>query len=251
LFTLGSNNTTSMSFLFEDTAFSAYYLEHLYPLLFFFLFGLFVIVFARNKLNKQEQRTLGVALAFIPFIAVFLRIYYEYATGVLTIENGLPLHLCRILAVVAPAIMFFKNRLVLAMFYLFALSGTLIANLTPDLPEGFPNLSYFCYWMLHSGLIVVALYGIFVHHVRVNLRDIFNVYIASNLLLVIMYGINYLLGSNYLYTMRTPDSASLLDHMGPWPWYLLSGQGVMLVLMFLVYIPFLIWKEKEIIECKN
>ena len=40
---------------------------------------------------------------------------------------------------------------------------------------------------------------------------------------------NRLLGSNYMFTMHKPASASLLDILGPYPWYLLlhgwSGTG--------------------------
>jgi len=232
-----------MSFLFEDTSFKAYTLEHFYPLLFFFVFGCVVILYALRYLNTTQQRNFGVLLACIPFIAVFLRIFYEIKTDAFTIADGLPLHLCRILGIVAPVVMYSKNRYALGMFYFFTLAGTLNANLTPDLPEGFPNLSYLCYWMLHSGLVVVAIYSVAVYRLRVNLQDIIRVFLVSNILLVVMYAINHLLNSNYLYTMRTPPSASLLDHMGPWPWYLLSGQGVMLLMMGIVYVPFLFLKD--------
>ncbi len=230
-----------MSFLFEDTQFSAYSLEHLYPVLFYICLGILIIGYAKKKLNEKQQVNLGVALALLPFIAVFLRIYYEQHMGTFTIEEGLPLHLCRLLAVIAPFIMYSKNRTALAIFYFFTLTGTLNAIITPDLPEGFPNLSYFCYWLLHNGSVLVALYAVFVYGLRVTMKDMVHAIIASNILIVLMHGVNYLLGSNYLYTMHTPESATLLDHMGPWPWYLLSGELVMFLFMGIVYLPFLIF----------
>ncbi len=36
---------------------------------------------------------------------------------------------------------------------------------------------------------------------------------------------NALTGANYAYASRPPENPSLLDHLGPWPWYLLSMQG--------------------------
>ena len=33
-------------------------------------------------------------------------------------------------------------------------------------------------------------------------------------------GRRLVLGSNYMYSMRKPETASALDLMGPWPWYL-------------------------------
>ena len=48
---------------------------------------------------------------------------------------------------------------------------------------------------------------------------------------------NLLIGSNYFYIMRKPPTASLLDVLGPWPWYLLVCEALAFVLFLLVYAP--------------
>ncbi len=234
-----------MSFLFEETAFTAYSLEHFYPMFFFFILGCISIIFAKRKLNITQQRRFGVLLALIPFCGVFFRMYYAYKVGNFSLQSELPLHLCRLLGIAAPFIMYSKNRYVLGMFYFWTLAGTLNANLTPDLPEGFPTLSYISYWTLHSGLVLVALYSVFVYRLRVHIKDMVNVFWATNVFLVIIHLINFVIGSNYFYTMHKPPAASLLDYMGPWPWYILSGEIMVFILMGLVYIPFLFMKKSD------
>ena len=59
-----------------------------------------------------------------------------------------------------------------------------------------------------------------------------------NVYLVVVTAINYALGSNYMYTLQKPHTASLLDLLGPWPWYLLWAEFLALLLFTLLYLPF-------------
>jgi hypothetical integral membrane protein (TIGR02206 family) len=52
--------------------------------------------------------------------------------------------------------------------------------------------------------------------------------------------VNALLGSNYLFIAHKPATASLLDVLPPWPWYLPILEAIALVLIGLLYLPFAI-----------
>lgn len=138
-----------------------------------------------------------------------------------------------------------KNKTLFGILYFWVLAGTSQALLTPDLAYGFPHYESIFYWQIHGGLVLVILYAVFVYGMRPNLKDFKNAFIASLIYLVVIHGINILLGSNYAYTMHKPPGASMLDVMGPWPWYLLSGIGVSLILFTLLYIPFAISRKRN------
>ena len=46
------------------------------------------------------------------------------------------------------------------------------------------------------------------------------------------------LETNFAFASRPPDNPSLIDHLGPWPFYLFAMQGIALVLYLLLALPF-------------
>ena len=50
--------------------------------------------------------------------------------------------------------------------------------------------------------------------------------------------INKLVNGNYMFLSHKPDSASLLDVLGPYPWYILSLEGLLIGLSLIVWLIF-------------
>lgn len=50
--------------------------------------------------------------------------------------------------------------------------------------------------------------------------------------------INKQVDGNYLFLSHKPDNASLLDVLGPYPWYILSMEGLLITLSLLVWFIF-------------
>jgi len=55
--------------------------------------------------------------------------------------------------------------------------------------------------------------------------------------------------SNYMFIAHKPDTPSLLDVLGPWPWYILSAEAVGLAVGLLLYLPFALrdWKAQPVV----
>jgi uncharacterized membrane protein YwaF len=49
---------------------------------------------------------------------------------------------------------------------------------------------------------------------------------------------NWLTGGNYMFIARKPNFPTLIDALGPWPWYLISLELVALAAFALVYLPY-------------
>ena len=80
------------------------------------------------------------------------------------------------------------------------------------------------------------------------MKSFVRVFLWLNVYVVFVYVVNLLVGSNYLYIMQKPETASLLDLLGPWPIYIFVSEAVAFVTFFLLYAPFGI---SDILKRKN
>jgi len=92
--------------------------------------------------------------------------------------------------------------------------------------------------MTHGFLVVVALYYVVVLKIAIGWKDLRNAFIMMNVFVLITLITNYMLDSNYMYTIAKPPVASMLDILGPWPFYLITGQLLALALFFIALLPF-------------
>ena len=124
-----------------------------------------------------------------------------------------------------------------------ALAGTLQALLTPDLPQHFPSYPYFQYYIAHGGVVASALLlvvGLRIHPRPGSLLRMAAVTLAYVALVGVVDAIT---GADYMYLRAKPPSATLLDVLGPWPWYLLGATAIGLVLFAVLDAPFRISRE--------
>ena len=232
-------------FLFDTSnKFVAFSSMHWYPILIVSIFMISSILIARYWLDERWKVLFGTALAVIPALCVLSRIMFTSIEGTFTIQEELPFHLCRLLAFILPFVIYYKNKKWFGITYFFTVVGTLQALLTPDLPQAAPHYSYASYWILHGVLIYLPIYCIVVFGFKIEKKDFINAVIAGNIYLVFTLIINYILGSNYFYTSHKPPSASLLDFLGPWPWYILTVELLTIFLFVLAWMPFWFGKKK-------
>ena len=131
----------------------------------------------------------------------------------------------------------FNSRRLLQIVYFIGIGGAMQAMLTPALDYGFPHYRFIEFFAAHIAIILAVLYMVWVEQFRPTLKSVFLTMGFLNLLLIVVGSINFLIGGNYMFLARKPETASLLDVLGPYPWYLLSLEVVAFVLFLLLYLP--------------
>lgn len=239
------------SFLFRESPFTAWSTDHIAPIIVIFMIGAACTGIAKLWMNEQQQRKFLLFLSIIPLLALLFFMGVQVVTGIFDYKEDLPIHVCRLLAFIAPWAYWKKNKLWTGIIYFWILVGTFNAVLTPDLQEGFPHWEHLCYFIMHIGLVVLPIYCIIVLGHRISYRDLWNAFIAANVMLLFSLALNWVMDANYMYTCAKPPVATLLDLLGPWPVYLLSVQLIGLVLFHVVYLPFYFSNRKLASQEKN
>jgi hypothetical integral membrane protein (TIGR02206 family) len=62
--------------------------------------------------------------------------------------------------------------------------------------------------------------------------------LAVNILAAVVGAFDLLFKANYMYLRAKPRNPSLLDFLGPWPWYIATSEGIALLVFTLLYLPF-------------
>jgi hypothetical integral membrane protein (TIGR02206 family) len=167
--------------------------------------------------EQRARRRLAVAVASV---GVAMQAY-QLTPGDFDPATSLPLQLCDLATVAAAVALWTRDPRAAAFTYYVGLTLTLQGALTPSLAETFPHPRFFGFWALHLLVIWAAVFlvwGLGLHPTWALYR--FTV-LATAAWALVVAGFNAVTGTNYGYLNRKPSAASLLDLMGPWPWYVL------------------------------
>ena len=158
--------------------------------------------------------------------------------GTWTVERSLPLHLTDAVTLVAVAALWSWPLLLVELTYFWGLSASLQAVVTPDLGQAFPSIFYFTYFTTHAGAVVAAILLVFGLGMAPRRGAVGRVCVATAAFAVLAGAGDLLTGGNYMFLREKPDQASLLDLMGPWPWYIAVGAVLAIALFLLLDLPF-------------
>jgi hypothetical integral membrane protein (TIGR02206 family) len=199
------------------------------------LAGLLAWIDRAMTVNRERLRfALAAALAMNGLV------WYGYLAfrGWLKFPESLPLELCDATLLVTIAALITLDRLSFDLAWYGALAGTSMALLTPDLWEPFPSFSTVQFFIAHGLVVVAVLYLAWSGRARPRPGSVWMAMLGLNFFAAFVGGFNLVFGTNYMYLRSKPQNPSVLDLLGPWPWYIAAGEVLALALFSLLYLPF-------------
>jgi hypothetical integral membrane protein (TIGR02206 family) len=161
------------------------------------------------------------------------------ARGDWELDFNLPLHLTDVVTIVSVLALWTRRPLLVELTWFWALTASLQAVITPDLGSAeFPELVWWTFFITHSGAVVAAVMLVVGCGIHPRAGAVKRAFVATVVVAAAAGVANLLTGGNYMWLREKPDAGSLLDFMGPWPWYILAAGVLGLVLFVLLDLPF-------------
>lgn len=196
--------------------------------------------------TEAAKKRFRYGLAAVLLVDEALIHLWWITAGKWDIQHMLPFHLCALLVYLSSFMLITKNYRVYEFCYFFGIAGATQALLTPDnAPYDFPHWRYFSVFISHGSMVIAAIYMTRVEGLRPTWGSALRAWFILHVYAIPVFILNALIGSDYLFINRPPDTPSLIDMMGPWPYYLIGVEALAILFIVLLYLPFAVrdWRR--------
>jgi hypothetical integral membrane protein (TIGR02206 family) len=221
-------------------------LTHWLTLMVLFLI-IFMIFLFRKTLRKDGLNRLSrIGLAVILVVSEISLHSWLWKIDEWTIEYSLPFHLSSISLLLSAVVVVTKSYPLFEFTYFAGVGSALQAMITPDISAyTFPHFRYVHFFISHGGIVVANLFMVIVEKYKPTLQSVWKAFLYLNLYTFFIYILNYFLKGNYMYISEKPVNPSLLDYLGPWPYYILPLEIITLGTFFILFSPFWLLGRKQ------
>jgi len=192
---------------------------------------------SRQILIRGWVKPVARTLAFLIVIELIVKTVGYSAYGV-PWQRILPLQICDVNALLCALMLILRSYGLYQVAYFWAMAGSTAAMLTPDLHYDFPHPVFAFFFLGHALSVFGVLYATFAFGFQPRFRSVWIALLVTGLYGVVVIMINLFLGTNFLYLRAKPTAPSLLDYLGPWPWYVIGLVLLCAVACLIVYAPF-------------
>jgi hypothetical integral membrane protein (TIGR02206 family) len=207
--------------------------EHLAAIAATAVLALLLTVLARRARARAPAIARALAVAILAgYVAEQLSYLIR---GTWSVRVNLPLHLSDAVTLVSIAALWRpRPGLLTELVWFWALSASLQAVLTPDLNHTFPDVLFLTYFVTHSGAIAAACLLVIGMRLAPRPGAALRAFACTLAVAVLAAAGCLATGGNYMFLRRKPSDGSVLDLLGPWPWYIAGAAALGLALLLVL-----------------
>jgi len=220
--------------------FSAFGPSH-WTVLVVFAIGSAALVWIGRRQTESQARLLGRVLAALTIAIFTVALLYKLVEP--AIDHSVPLQLCDLAELTAAYALWSHRKWAFALTYYWGLPLSSQALITPDLSApDFPSHSFLTFFALHLLVVWAAIYLTWGYGMQPGWRSYRFAVITTLAWGAFTFIFNTIAGSDYGFLNRKPLNGSMLDFLGPWPYYVLAEVVIVGAVWALMTWP---WERKR------
>ena len=197
------------------------------------------------RARSAREKAIRVGLAGFLLAGAAGYVVAEWRLGALSPWDFLPLHLCDFAIFVAAFALFTRHHGAVELVWFWALTGTLLAVVTPAVSGSFPDWRWILYFAMHGGVIAAALVLVLGCGIRPRPGAAWRAFGWTVAYASVVGIVDLVTGANFLWLRAKPPQPTLLDWLGPWPVYILAAGAIGLAGFHLLALPFHAGRRSE------
>jgi hypothetical integral membrane protein (TIGR02206 family) len=200
--------------------FSAYGPSH-WAVLVVLAIGSAALVWIGRRLTESLARLLGRVLGALTMAIFGVALLYKLVQP--SIAHSVPLQLCDLAELTAAYALWSQRKWAFALTYYWGLPLSSQALITPDLnAPDFPGHSFLTFFALHLLIVWAAIYLTWGIGMQPGWRNYRFAVITTLAWGAFTFLFNTIAGTDYGFLNGKPLNGSMLDFLGPWPFYVLA-----------------------------
>lgn len=216
--------------------FSAYGVSHRVVLAVFAAGAVAVIAIGRRERSVDGSGHFGSVFGWVT-LGLYLVIYSAMMFPP-AIDRSVPLRLTDLATLAAGYALVTRRRWAYALTYYWCLTLSTQALISPALEaEDFPGPEFLAFWAIHLLVVWAAIYLTWGVGMRPDWGSYRFAVTATVVWVAVTFVFNSVADTNYGFVNRKPATPSLLDVLGPWPWYLGTVAALLLAVWALMTWP--------------
>lgn len=174
-----------------------------------------IVLLGRRAQGSGGNRAFAVAIVAVTVPLQVLQLL----PGEWNPRTSLPLQLCDLAWMFAVHALWTRSQLSATVTYLWGITLTTQAMVTPDLASDFPEPRYLMFWAMHILIVWAAFHLVFGLGILPTWATYWKTVGLTALWAGAVMVYNAVADTNYGYLNGKPASVSILDLLGPWPYY--------------------------------
>jgi hypothetical integral membrane protein (TIGR02206 family) len=201
-----------------------------------------LIIFKKSLRKKGDFYRFTIAIISLVLEGSYL--IWIVNRGKWNLKTSLPLELCEITFILCIIMLIWKSYLLFEVAYFWGFIGSTLALILPVLHATYRHFPFWAFMLTHSLNLIALVLMMVIEKYKPTVKSIRVSFIITNIYMLLIAIINRFLGSNYYYyyifKKPAPNIPNPLLFANSWFIKLLLLEGVILLALFICYLPFIV-----------